>query len=358
MAPLRTAAAIAATLIAPASAVAAAVEIAPSVASERFEVRVTSDGGSSLLRWGGPDRFAAVPHGARPPLERIVRDGGLETSTFAGGGGSVVRRTFAASPDGFTALDLVDGSIETLLARARAGATTLVSGRVGAHATLRGTVRLSPNDCAGLRGGVKTIDLDARTLLPLRIVTRRAGARAGTVRLTGLRVNPALAPRAFRALRPRGSVFRDDQGFRRVGPLAAARNLPYVPALPAVVPAGFQRVLTGWAPRSAITGPEGSIPARPSLFAAVYARGWERIEITQRRAVGGDWPEDPFGGECRPLTAAAVTVHGVAATYAFGAETGPHLFWREGRVLHTVSGPFPIDDLVAVAESLAPVPGS
>ena len=329
------------------------MEIAPSVAVAGFQARIATERGAAVLMWGGPDRFATVPRGAQGPLERMVRSGGLETSAFAGDG-TVVRRTYAASPDGYTALDLVDLSVETLLAQARAGATTLVSARIGPRATLRGAVRLGPNDCAGLRGGVKTIDLDARTLLPLRIVARRAGSRTETIRLTGLRVNPEFASGTFAPLRPRGRVFRDDQGFRRVGPSAAARNLPYVPRLPTALPAGFRRAVTGWAARSAITGPEGSIPRGRSLFAAVYARGWERIEITQRSAASGDWAGDPFAGECRPLTSRAVTVGGTAATYAFGPETGPHLYWREGPVLHTVSGPFPPEDLVSVAESLAP----
>lgn len=354
MPPLRTAVVLATLIATPASALAAAVDVAPSVALDSFQARVTAAEGSSLLRWGGPERFAAVPRGAGPPVERVVRNGGLETSLFDGGG-AVVRRTFAASPDGYTVLDIIDPSLETFLARVRSGALAATSGRIGGRATIRGSIRLGPNDCAGLRGGVKTLELDAATLIPLRIVTRRAGARTQTLTLRALRVNPALPAAAFAPLRPRGSVFRDDQGFRRVGAAVAAGRLPYVPELPAAVPAGFHRVTTGWAPRSAITGPEGSIPARPSLFAAVYARGVERIELTQRRAVGGDWPGDPFGGECRPLSTTAVTVGGLPATYAVGAETGPHLFWRDGAVLHTISGPFPVEDLVAVADSLAPV---
>jgi hypothetical protein len=354
MPPIRTAVALAALIATPASALAAAVDVAPSVAVERFEARVTAAEGSSLLRWGGPERFAAVPRGAGPPLERIVRNGGSETSSF-GGGGSVVRRTFAASPDGYTVLDIVDPSVETFLARVRAGTIATTPGRIGARATIRGTIRLGPNDCAGLRGGVKTLELDAATLIPLRIVTRRSGARTQTLALRNLRVNPVLPAGTFAPLRPRGGVFRDDQGFRRVGATRAAGLLPYAPELPATLPSGFRLATAGWAPRSAITGPEGSVPARPSLFAAVYGRGVERIEVTQRRAVGGDWPEDPFGGECRPLAVTAVTVGGLPATYAAGAETGPHLFWRDGAVLHTVSGPFPAEDLVVVADSLAPV---
>jgi hypothetical protein len=75
-----------------------------------------------------------------------------------------------------------------------------------------------------------------------------------------------------------------------------------------------------------------------------------------RRAAGRrDWPADPFGRECRPLTQRSVTVRGVPATFGIGPETRPHLFWREGGVLLTLSGPFPAETLVAVADSLAPV---
>ncbi len=354
MRPIRAAAALSVLLAVPGSAIAAAVDIAPTTSLKSFQARVAATGGSSFVRWSGPERVAVVARGSEPLLGRLVRNRGLETAAYSGGG-SVVRRSFAASPDGVAALDQIDPSVRTLLARARAGTTALRTFRVGARRTLRGTVRVAANDCAGLRGGVKMIDLDARTLLPVRIVTRRAGARTQTTRLAGLRINPRLRANAFRPLRPRGSVFRTDQGFRRTSAVVAAGHLPYSPKLPGAVPAGFTLAVSGWAPRSAITGPEGSIPARPALFAAVYARGGEQIEVTQRRAIGGDWPGDPFGGECQPLSARSVTVGGIAATYALGAETGPHLYWREGAVLHTVSGPFPADDLVAVAESLTPV---
>jgi len=353
--PVRAALAAAALLAAPASALAAAVDIAPTVALTSFQARVSTQDGSAFLTWGGPDRFATSGlRGSQPPFERTVSNRGLQTSLL-GTGGAIVRRAFAAAPDGFSAIDLIDLSVDTLLARARAGRTTLASGHVGSRATLRGTVRLGANDCAGLRGGTRTIDLDAATLLPVRVVTRRSGAPTQTLQLLGLRLDSPLAATAFAPLRPGGSVFRDDQGFRRAGAAAAARNLPYVPELPGAVPAGFTLAVSGWAPRGAIIGAEGSIPARPSLFAAVYARGWERIEITQRRSLGTDWPDDPFASECQPLTAVPVKVGAITATYALDGQTEPHLFWRDGAVLHTVSGPFPAPDLVAVAESLAPV---
>jgi hypothetical protein len=111
--------------------------------------------------------------------------------------------------------------------------------------------------------------------------------------------------------------------------------------------------VSGWARRSGITGPEGSIPAFPWLFAARYRRGQEHIDVTQRLArAGEDWPVDPFGSECQPLRTENVTIGTVTATYGIGENTVPHLFWRDGPLLYTVSGPFPKDDLVAIAASL------
>lgn len=44
------------------------------------------------------------------------------------------------------------------------------------------------------------------------------------------------------------------------------------------------------------------------------------------------------------------------ARYGIGPEIAPHLFWRRGRLLFTVSGPFPKRDLIAIADSLRPIP--
>ena len=49
---------------------------------------------------------------------------------------------------------------------------------------------------------------------------------------------------------------------------------------------------------------------------------------------------------------------GVPATFGIGPEIPPHLFWRDGAVLNTVSGPFPAATLVEIAESLTPIAAS
>jgi hypothetical protein len=353
--------AVCAALTATAAPFAAAADVAPTRPLVNLRAELTGPEGVSALAVGGPDRFASRPvRGTAPPLGGLVVSRGLQTQ-FLDGSGIRIARTFPAEPDGAGLWTRYSPSSATLLARVRAGTATLRPARAGRRAALRGTVRLAANDCAGLRGGVRTIDLDRATLLPLRIRTRRAGARAQTGTLIPRAINPAISSAAFRPAGPLAAGDpRLDEGFRRVPPAAAAARLPYVPELPAAttLPGGFRLAVSGWAPRTQTTGAEGSIPAGRALFQAVYARGWERVEVTQRASGGRDWPADPFGVECGRLTSRQVTVGGVPARFGIGPEISPHLVWRDGAVLHTVSGPFPAATLVRIAESLTPVTAS
>lgn len=347
-----------AALSATAVPIAAAADVAPTRPAVTLRATLTASTGTTALAVGGPDRFAARPlRGEIGPLGSLVVNRGLETR-FLDGSGIRVARTFPAQPDGAGLWQLLSPSSDTLVARARGGTATLAPARFAGRATLRGTVRLGGNDCAGLRGGVRTIDLDRATLLPLRIRTQRAGARAEVVTLAPRALNRPVPAGAFRPTGPvRGDDQRPDQGFRRTSPAAAARNLPYAPELPAAaaLPDGFTLAVSGWAPRTATTGAEGSIPPGRSLFQAVYARGWERVAVTQRASGGRAWPADPFGVECGRLSSAQVSVAGLPATFGIGPEITPHVFWRDGAVLFTVSGPLPAATLVAIAESLTPI---
>ena len=94
------------------------------------------------------------------------------------------------------------------------------------------------------------------------------------------------------------------------------------------------------------------MPRRPQLFAAVYRRGFERIDVTQRLAEPRGWSVDPFGAECVFQYSERATIRGARGWYGIGPDTTPHLFWRQGRVLYTVSGPYAKRDLLAIANSL------
>ena len=286
----------------------------------------------------------------------VVEHGG--TTTYGGQGessGIIERRTFPARPDAYSFSERLAVPAEYVLAQARAGARTLLPTREGGRPAWRTTVALHANECAGLRAGTAELWVDRATLLPLRVVERR-GRQVFPTRIFYRSLGSAGKERFLPPLVGRRPA-REDHGFRRVSARAAGAALSYTPRLPTTFPTGFTLAVTGWAPRSARTGPEASNPVYRELFAAVYRRGFERIDVTQRLAAGRGWLSDPFGAECAFVRSERVSVNGAAATYGIGETIVPHLYWREGNLLLTVSGPFPKADLVQIAESLSPVTG-
>jgi len=83
-------------------------------------------------------------------------------------------------------------------------------------------------------------------------------------------------------------------------------------------------------------------------------RGAERIVVTQR-AGRADWPNDPFGYECAAVRISPAMVGTTRADFGTAPDIAPHLLWRRGNLLYTVSGPLPKDALVRIAESLTPI---
>jgi hypothetical protein len=323
------------------------------VATYRAEVRSSSAVEKLTIR--APEdfrvRFVDPPAG----LE-IGRRGTEYIGASTGSDGSILRNLFPAAPDGgVRSVDRHGRLLDFVLAEARAGTLALTEAAIAGKSALRTTVDIPANDCAGLPPRRVTVFLARRTLLPLRVTERRRSTgkvlSVTTYAYSGLN---AAVPVATFAPPPLGRrPFVTNLGFIRTSPPAASRPLPYVPRLPTVLPPGYSRAVSGWARRSGITGAEGSIPALPWLFAARYRRGQEHIDVTQRLARGGaDWPDDPFGGECQPLRTERVTIGTVPGTYGTGQTVGPHLYWRDGPLLYTVSGPFPKDDLIAIAASL------
>jgi hypothetical protein len=327
--------------------------------SFRAEVRV----GQTVQRvaWKAPESLAVRSRGPMAPFgsEVVVERGGVRVLSAPPGSRRsdlilVERRLYAARPDGYSLVqDTLQGPTDFVLGQARAGKLKLRLTRSGRRLALRARVRLYPNDCAGLRGGSAELWLDRATLLPLRVQVRRGSVRTDSrTRLRG--INVPLGRRIFSL--PRGTRQREvvDYGFRRTSPRLAAGLLSYRPLLPRALPPGFRLAVAGWARRSGRTGPEGSNPSNRELFGAVYRRGFERIDVTQRLAGGRGWRSDPFGAECQFQFEERVRVGGVPARFGTGPEATPHLYWRRGRLLHTLSGPFPKGDLIAIAESLAP----
>ena len=353
--------AIAATVIAAVPAAAAHSAPSPPIPQKpvfSYRAWISDSAGSTVVWWSGPDRIAT--RGTRGQVfgARTVVSGATERSIFAAGEpGALTRRRFVASPDGFSLIDPLGAGVASLWARHRAGRKVFARARIGRQQTLRARVRVAANQCAGLRAGVRIFDLHRRTLLPLRIITQLRGEPRRIIRHRYSRINARQPRGAFAPPRVGRGAFRRDDRFRRAAPRETVSHLGYLPSLPRDLPAGFRLKVTGWAPRGALLGAEGSIPPRPKMFGALYTRGVERVDLTIRRAAPGDWPGPPLGRECRPLSTAATTVSGVPATFGISPEIPPHLYWRDGRLLYTLSGPFAKQTLRRIAESMKPVSG-
>jgi len=330
-------------------------ELQPSVVPQSFSAVLRTARATERIAWLGSGSFAARPVRGEGIFGSVWEHDGSSVVTYGGAAGaSRFRRTYAARPDGYRPLESLRGASDFVLAQARAGLAVLTADRIDGRAAWRARVHLRPNDCAGLRSGSETLWLDRRTLLPLRVVERRDGRPPSGQRLVLQRVNGPLAPGTFTP--PRIPIrYRADAGFRRTTPAAAARRVPYAARLPAFVPEGFTLAVAGWAPSSSVTGAEGSNPRYRSLFAAVYRHGVEHVDVTQRLSGRTGWLGDPFGAECVFQFEERTRVAGVRAHYGAGPSTTPHLWWRRGNVLYTVSGPFPKRTLVRIASSLRPV---
>lgn len=341
------------------SAFAAPFEGGPtaSVVIDSYKVRVQSSQVPPDLWTIAPDRFHLRT--LAPGVPQSFGLAGTETTgpystppRFTG-----VRNAYYGDPDAFTPAPVFfTPAVAAALAESRSGKAVFRTVSLGGRPALRADIVVPANDCAGQGKQNVRLWLSADTLLPLKIVERNAAtgriARAAT--FTYSSVNRAFPETAFRPPAAAAGIRRTNQGFVRAGLAQADAALPYQVKVPSVLPPGYVADVTGWAPRGRIVGAEGSIPASPHLFSATYRRGQERITVTQR-AASKDWPDDPFGAECVPLRTEPTTVGSVKATYGVSSTITPHLFWWDGAVRHTVSGPYPKTDLVAIAESLGPV---
>lgn len=334
----------------------AGIPTAPPILADSYRVIAQPRfGPADIVTIRGPEDFRVRSVAGRETFVDVGRDGTERVGATATGDGSLLRNRFAAQPDGFprNGFERYQSLVSYVLGQARGGAATLTATTAAGRAALRADVDMPANDCAGLPRRTIRVWLSRRTLLPLRVVERATsnGRVVDATNYTYTRINAPL-PAATFAPPPIGRrPFRGNDRFIRTAPAHAAGPLPYIPRLPSVLPPGFTLAVSGWAPRSAVTGAEGSIAPFPWLFAASYRRGQERIDVTQRVATR-NWPDDPFGGECQPLRTERVQIGSITGTFGTGQNTVPHVYWRDGRLLYTVSGPYPRDDLVTIAASL------
>jgi hypothetical protein len=344
------------------------VDFASDVPVASFQASRTYDDGtdrsSGPMVFQAPNRaYQAVKFSGTTSTEFYIEKKGMD---LVGQGsrrgivsGVIGRRQFPAAPDGFRLFDMSQpfhNAAGSMLADHRAGTTVLAIDVVGGVSLLKGTAAVAANECGGLAAGTMTIWFDQTTLLPVKIaVVRGSFTQTFTFAYSSINRRFASSVFAFIPARRRRTLEQSSDGFKRATVAKTDAMVPWRLKLPTSLPAGYSRAVLGYAPRSGRVGPEASIAPVRGYSAAVYSRGVERIEVTARRATSTaarEWRDsDPFAGECADITIGDATVGGKPARFGQGPQFMPHLYWRDGGALYTVSGPFPKTELVRIAES-------
>ena len=323
----------------------------PTFRANTYQLTVSTRTTTVRHLFAGPERFSSI---AKDPkvVDMAARDGVLFFGATPTSKGRRIDNRYQAAPDGVNGpSDFGLKLARFAVAEARAGHLQLTAERLAGRNVLRAEIDLAANSCQKLPEGTATIWLTKTTLLPKRLEVERDGVTT-TFRYTFSRFNqrlflsglglPKLGPRAVRI----------NNGFKRRTPAVARGPLAFTPRLPTKLPSGFTLVASGWAPLGARTGIQDVNKRNPSLFSAVYMKGWERIEVTERLVGNAKFGRDPFSELCLSIRNGTTLVGNRGARYGIGTEIPSHLWWRDGPIYLTVSGPYPKQDLKSIAESL------
>jgi hypothetical protein len=211
------------------------------------------------------------------------------------------------------------------------------------------------------------ITVDQETGFPVQVLLMSENAPVGGYRLEDLEIDPDLDADSFHLQFPAGAeVERIDSGFVRLDlrhlRTEAADVVGYVPVLPEEVPEGFVLKEVCVAEEGQASGKEGMNPPAAGVVSAIYRRGFEEL-IVSTRLVGDDpsaWSDPMATGEGYVDTPERVALSSGAFTrntaeILINILTPPHLWAMNDSLVVTVSGDLTRDELLAVAESLAPV---
>jgi hypothetical protein len=323
----------------------------PTITVDTYQLAVSSRTTTVRHVFAGPERFSSI---AKDPkvVDMAARGSLLLFGATPTTKGRRIDNRYQTAPDGVNGPnDLGLKLAQFAVAEARAGHLQLTAARLVGRDVLRAEIDLAANNCQKLPGGTATIWLTKTTLLPKRLEVERDGVTT-TFRYTFSSFNQhlVLSRLGLPKLGPR--PVRINNGFKRRTPTVARGPLAFTPRLPSRLPSGFTLVASGWAPLGARTGTRDVNKRNRSLFSAVYMKGWERIEVTERLVDTAKFGRDPFSELCLGMHHGTTLVSNRGARYGIGTEIPSHLWWREGPIYFTVSGPYPKKDLKVIAESL------
>jgi hypothetical protein len=213
-----------------------------------------------------------------------------------------------------------------------------------------------------LTGDRFEIVVDREAGVPVRVVERKGGAVLRDFRVERLEVD-AQPSRDLRLAFPAGAdILRMDDGFRRVplGDVAAA--VGYAPLEPGWVPEGFALAEVAVAAQAGPTGREAGNPLSRHVVSLSYRRGFDQLVVTTRTAGSGAWSDPVATGEGYLDDPETVVLRRGFAAGASGEVVVvprgiPHVWTVADGLVVTVAGALGRDELVRVAESLAPRAG-
>lgn len=315
-------------------------------------------------QWRGANRVRTIePYRARHGQFVNISDAYADRSISGTGSvralrdGLVRGGEYRVAPDGTPELQtlLLDYAWPAIT-RQRSGQSLFRLVRSRGRMVLRARTAEPAIGCVRLPAGTRTIELDPRTFVPLRVLVVRA--RKLDLRIDTVRLRAAAGTMPAIRYAGRHRVIAGE--FIPATPAEVLTfDQPFDVAMPTYLPQGFSLELTGMAASGSSLGADGVLPESGAMYAAQWRRGLETIDLTIRtgsNALTSKWDTtNPFGYACSSTRRISTTVAGHAGSYTLGAFGGARLWWRDGATMYTLTAPLSRAELVRVAESLANV---
>ena len=202
------------------------------------------------------------------------------------------------------------------------------------------------------------VAVDVETGIPLYALWTVDGKLRRKLEISTVAVNGDVSRADLAVDVPDGvELTRSDQGFRRVGLDEVEGIVGYAPLVPAWLPDGFELDDVTVAPQGGPTGSEAMNPLAPDVVSMVYRRGFDRIVLTTRAAIEGDWSDPLATGEgfvdrSERIRLERGALSGVEANLLIVPLALPHIWALSDDLVVTVAGDLNREQLLRVSESL------
>jgi hypothetical protein len=202
------------------------------------------------------------------------------------------------------------------------------------------------------------VKVDVQTGIPVYARWTVDGKLRRELRITSMDLDPDVSRSRLTVDVPDGvAVSRSNQGFERVELDEVEHVVGYAPLVPTWLPDGYGLADVTVARRGGPTGSEAMNPQAPDVVSLLYRRGFDRIVLSTRVAVPGDWSDPLATGEGfvdRPeeVRLERGALSGVEANLLIVPLAIPHIWALTDELVVTVAGDLDRDELLRVAESL------